>query len=163
MAKSKSPVIVVDKDVLNSKAFSSLRKGSTIIVYIDFLQKRKLFDAKTKRGKKRWVIVNNGEIEYTYSEAKKKRGFTKPRFHAAIKELVEKGLIDITHAGGGYDGDKSLYAISDRWKKYGTPEFESVTMQKDTRQARGFSTVHERNKQKDTSKPKTKSKLVRRK
>ena len=60
------------------------------------------------------------------------------------------------------DGDKSLYAISDRWRKYGTPEFESVTMQKDTRQGLGFATVHKRKKQKDKIKPKTKSKLVQR-
>lgn len=163
MAKSKSPIIVVEKDVLNSKAFSSLKKGSSIIVYIDFLQKRKLVDTKNKRGKNRWVITNNGQLEYTYSEEKKKRGLTKPRFNGAIKELVDKGLIDIAHAGGGYDGDKSLYAISDRWKKYGTPEFESVTMHKDTRRGRGFNTKDKRKMQKDTDKPKTKSKLVQRK
>jgi hypothetical protein len=162
MTQKKSSIIVVDKDVLNSKAFGSLRKGSSAIVYFDFLMKRIIKRAKVKRGKHRPIIVNNGELEYTYSEAKKKRGFSKPRFHAAIKELVEKGLIDITRPGGGYDGEKSLYGISDRWKKYGTSEFELVTMQRDTRQGRGFAAVHNRKKKKSTTKPNSKRRLVRR-
>jgi len=163
MTAKKSTHIYIEKDILNSKAFGSLRKGSSVIVYFDFLMKRIITRGTAKRGKNRWVIVNNGEIEYTYSEARKKRGFTKPRFRDAIKELVEKGLIDITHAGGGYDGDKSLYAISDRWRKYGTPEFESSIMQKDTRQGRGFAAVHKHKKQKSVAKLRSIHKLVQRK
>ena len=163
MTKKKSSIIVVDKDVLNSKAFSSLRKGSSAIVYFDFLMKRIIKRAKVKSGKQRVVVVNNGEIEYTYSEAKRKRGFTKQRFHSAIKELVEKGLIDIARPGGGYDGEKSLYSISDRWKKYDTPEFESVTMRRDTRQGRGFAAVHNRREKKSANKLYSNRKLVKRK
>jgi hypothetical protein len=121
---------------------------------MDFFMKRVIQYVSVKRGKRRYNIVNNGRIEYTYSEARKRRGFTRPRFHAALKELVEKGLIDVTHHGGGYNGEKSLYAISDRWRKYGTPEFEFKTMPKDTRQGRGFAAAHKR---------KPKSKLVSRK
>jgi hypothetical protein len=152
--KKKSPYIVIEKDLLKSKAFGSLQKGSAAIVLMDFYMKRVIQFAPSKRGKRRPDIVNNGKIEYTYSEARKKRGFTRPRFHAALKELVEKGLIDVTHHGGGYNGEKSLYAISNRWRKYGTPEFEFKTMPKDSRQGRGFAAVHKR---------KRKSKLVSRK
>jgi hypothetical protein len=152
--KKRSTHIYVDKEVIRSEAFSSLRKGSSIMTYLDFLTKRVIKYAPSKRGKRRPDIVNNGKIEYTYSEARKKRGFTRPRFHAALKELVEKGLIDVTHHGGGYNGEKSLYAISNRWKKYGTPEFEFKAMRKDCRQGRGFAAVHKR---------KRKSKLVVRK
>ena len=80
-----------------------------------------------------------------------------------MKELVEKGLIDIEHSGGGYDGDKSLYAISDRWRKYDTLEFEDKTMPKDTRQGRGYAVVHGRKKKTGRNKMKSKPKLVRRK
>ena len=66
----------------------------------------------------------------------------------------QKGLIDVAHHGGGYNGEKSLYAISDRWRKYGTPKFEFKTMLKDCRQGRGFAADHKR---------KRKSKLVVRK
>ena len=108
-----------------------------------------MIKAPVKRGKDRLIIENNGEIVFTYSEANKKLRFNKPRFHSAIKELVEKGLIDITHSGGGYNGDKSLYAISDRWRKYDSPEFEDMTMLKDARQGRGFAVVHGRKKKAD--------------
>ncbi len=134
----RSPIVVVEREFFNSKAWRSVRKGSSAIVYTHFLMKRRLEKAPANRGKRRWLITNNGEIEFTYSEARKKLGFNKPKFHGAIKELVEKGLIDITHSGGGYDGDKSLYAISERWRKYETHEFEDKTIPKDTRKGRGF-------------------------
>lgn len=138
MGKKPSPYIYVERDVLKSKAWCSLRKGSSAIVYTHFLMKRRMEKAPAKRGKRRYFISNNGEIEFTYSEAERKLGFSKPRFRDALKELVEKGLIDVTHSGGGYDGNKSLYAVSDRWSKYDTPEFERKTFEKDTREGRGF-------------------------
>jgi len=62
----------------------------------------------------------------------------------ALDELVEKGFIDITHSGsGGIKGDKSLYAISDRWKDYGKSNFKPMKRQKDSRKGRGFALLWE--------------------
>ena len=44
-------------------------------------------------------------------------------FKRAIDELVKVGLIDIAKSGFGLKKDVTLYATSDRWKKFGTDEF----------------------------------------
>jgi DNA-binding PadR family transcriptional regulator len=63
----------------------------------------------------------------------------------AITELTEKGFIDITHSGsGGVKGDKSKYAISERWRDWGTDRFIEKTRKKDTRQGRGFAAIWKR-------------------
>ncbi len=146
MSRKKSKVIVLDRPVLNSKAFRSLT-GVAPIIFLDFLGKRKMGRLGSKKSNK-WRCLNNGEIEYTYTEALKK-GISKPRFCKGIDQLVDNGLIDISHSGGGYDGDKSLYAISDRWRKYGTGDFEEVKRPKDTRQGIGFAAVHARKREKE--------------
>ena len=80
---------------------------------------------RCKRSLER-IIVNNGEIEFTYEEAKQKYGITASRFVRAIDELVEKGFLDIAETGMGVHKVKTLYAISDRWRDYGTPSFRQV-------------------------------------
>ena len=37
--------------------------------------------------------------------------------------LIRVGLIDISRTGLGLHRDVTLYAISERWEKYGTDEF----------------------------------------
>ncbi|MBW2709179.1 MAG: hypothetical protein JRD04_07860 [Deltaproteobacteria bacterium] len=84
------------------------------------------------------MILNNGELEYTYSEAEK-RGLPRATFMRAIDTLIEHGFLDISHSGGGgKKGDKSLYAISDRWLLFGTENFIPAKRSKDNRQGRGF-------------------------
>lgn len=131
--------LYIPKDMLKSGVFRSLN-GTSIIVYFDFRVKVKVQKTKGTRLKKsEWIILNNGELEYTYAEAEAK-GIKRPRFIRALRELVEKGFIDVAHAGsGGIKGDKSKYAISERWRDYGTDKFLKATMPKDTRQGRGFS------------------------
>ena len=127
-----------ERERVKSNVFRSLTKAS-ILVYLDFRMKCKVQRIKGNPGRKdTWTIINNGEIEYTYSEAEKV-GFTRSRFMRAIDELVEKGFLDITHSGsGGMKGDKSKYAISERWRDWGTDRFIEKTRQKDTRKGRGF-------------------------
>ena len=158
----KSSVIVIEKEVTRSKAFRSLKLSASVIVYHDFLAKRVMSKQKGKPGKRGWVIENNGRIEYSYSEALR-NGISKPRFARAISELVEVGLIDIAHSGGGYDGDKSLYAISHRWRKFGTKEFEKQTRPKDTRLSRHFKAYHKKMKEKSHKLIELRPKLIRRK
>lgn len=137
-----SNIIWVDKEIIKSKAFRSLR-ASSMIVYLDFLGKRRVKRIKRSRRRDDWEVTNNGRIEYTYSEAKK-LGLTSPRFQRAIDELIEKGFIDITHQGsGGIKGDKSLYSISERWRKHGSPGFECKARTRDTRKGRGWALYHQ--------------------
>jgi len=77
-----------------------------------------------RRGKKQWDIANNGEIVFTYKEAKEKCCISTGAFRTAIDDLREKGFIDIAATGMGVYKVTTLYSISNRWKLYGTPEYE---------------------------------------
>jgi hypothetical protein len=137
-------IIVIEKDLLKSQAFRSLSAVS-MIVYLDFRMKCQIKSVKVRTGREKIrVILNNGQIEYCYSEAEKK-GITRPRFKRALQDLVEHGFIDIARSGsGGIKGDKSKYSISERWKMWGTDSFKELTMRKDARKGRGFSVYWER-------------------
>jgi hypothetical protein len=131
--------LYVEKGMLRSTVFRELTKTATT-VYFDFRLKCQPQKVKIPgKNKKEWIIKNNGELVYTYDEAERK-GIPRNKFKRAIDNLIDHGFIDISKQGsGGKRGDVSLYAISDRWRKYGTPEFESATRQRDTRQGRGWS------------------------
>jgi hypothetical protein len=49
---------------------------------------------------------------------------THKQFGRAIRELFDRGFIDLEKQGSGMHKDFSLYRFSDRWKKYGGPDFE---------------------------------------
>jgi len=133
-----SDIIVIERKLLKSQVYRSLTSTSKD-VYNNFLMKRVIAKTKARPGRKsESVILNNGEIEYCYSEAEKE-GIPRASFMRAITELVEKGFIDIAHSGsGGVKGDKSLYSISDRWRTWGTEEYIQKVRPKDIRAKRGF-------------------------
>jgi hypothetical protein len=78
-----------------------------------------------------WVVENNREIEYTYEEAKKD-GIKSTTFTRVRDALVRKGLLDMA-GGDGLTKGICYYAISNRWKKFGTPDFETVERVKQKR------------------------------
>ena len=143
--------IYITKELLESKAYRSLSRCA-MLIYQDFLAKREMVPIKRNR-KKVWVINNNGEIIYTYSEAKEK-GFSSDQFRNGIDELQQKGLIDITHQGKGGRkpakgaGDVSKFWIDDRWIEYGTDEFRPPRKprRKDERKGRGWAAYHSKKK-----------------
>ena len=124
-------VIVVDRPLIFSQAYMEL-SGVAPKVLLWFLARRRI-EKTGRKGKEQKVIANNGEIVFPYSEAHKKFKITRPRFARAISQLVEVGFVDINHLGGGMVKDITTYYISDRWKSYGTQEFEKMERPKDTR------------------------------
>ena len=120
--------IVVERKLLESKAYHDL-DGKAAKVLMWFLAKRKMIKHK---GRKRseWEIANNGEIVFPYKEAEEKHGLSGQVFSRLIGELMDKGFIDITIQGIGAAKAPSLYAISGRWRNYGTAEFKSVVRPK---------------------------------
>ena len=123
--------IFLQKASINFLASKRLTK-TAVIVFLLFHKKRKLKNMG-RNGKERWVIINNGEIVFPYFEAKKQHGIPASTFSKAIDQLIEFGLIDINHQGGRMVKDMTTYFISDRWKKFGTPDFEKIKRIKDTR------------------------------
>lgn len=116
-----------------SPAFRKLNTSS-IFVLFEFLCRRTVVQVPTKNGRgKDWIISNNGEIIFTYDEAKNRFGIPRSTFRRAIDQLVNLGFINIAYHGGGMMKDTSKYAISERWKAYGKKEFLKKSRPKDTR------------------------------
>ncbi len=111
----------LDHEMMCSKLFRLL-SAKTAWVLLRFLQKRKWsYTDKRKRNR----IYDDKGIVFTYAEANH-FGISTSQFHTIIKKLVELGFIDVYHQGGAYGRDYSQYSISDRWRKYGTPEFKEI-------------------------------------
>lgn len=115
----------VSRSVITSKAFLALRTACACQVYLIFLNKCRWekMQARPMHREKEWQITNNGDIQFTYGEAADKYGIPSGKFTRAIDELLRVGLIDISKTGLGLHKDVTLYAISNRWEKFGTAEF----------------------------------------
>jgi DNA-binding PadR family transcriptional regulator len=139
MSKSeKGRNIWIPKDLIQSKAYQSLRTPAAYRVLALFWIRRQF--CKFKHGSKRgqWNLANNGEIVFTYLEAQKHWHLTEGTFRRALDELREKGFLDITESGQGVYKVTNLYALSDRWRKYGTAEYEPPKPRKKGPINRGF-------------------------
>jgi hypothetical protein len=142
----------IEEQEVMSKAFTSLTP-TAMRVYL--LLKMRIKKTAIGNGKKvKWTAINNGELEFSYSEAENKHGIPRSSFMNAITRLVETGFIDIEHSGsGGVKGDKSRYAISTRWVKFGTPHFIFKTSPKDSRGGRGFGAFPEHRNDRSKNRP----------
>ena len=120
---NKGQNIWFSRELIESKAYAALKTATTHRVLALFFTKRQ-FESVGRKGREQWSIKNNGEIIFTYQEAKNKYGISYSAFRNAIDELIGKGFIDIADSGQGTYKLPNLYAISDRWKLYGTPEYK---------------------------------------
>lgn len=117
--------VFVDRALIKSPAFLGL-SGCSSQVLLLFLARRVMQIVKGNgKRKDSWVILNNGRISFPYREAEKRYGISSKRFTRAIDQLIQHGFIDLAEQGGGLFGKPSLYFISDRWRFFGTEEFES--------------------------------------
>jgi hypothetical protein len=115
-------VVVIDQQMLKSKAWLSLG-GVAPQLYLLFRTKCQIVYGFGESGGRERVIANNGQIEFTYIEANEKYGLTQPRFTRGLDLLIKRGFIDIANSEGGLHKSKTLYAISERWRLYRTPDF----------------------------------------
>jgi hypothetical protein len=127
-------------DLIESDAFLSLSGKAAMLCVIRFHQKAYKKNEKRKQGgAKEPRITNNGEIIFTYAEAFELGIKSSQTFHKVIRELVEdKGFIDISESGNWYQKEPNRFAISYRWKRYGTPEYEKVEIPRSLPKGLGF-------------------------
>ena len=97
----------ITRDMVNSPAWQALNVYEQVL-YLHF--------------KLKWNLKPGGEkdISFTYEEGLKlmsKRVFTR-----SIDKLIEVGLIDL-NVHRPYSLLCNIYGLSDRWHKYGTPDF----------------------------------------
>lgn len=121
LSRSKTLWVRIDDELLHSKAYRDLTYAPAIKVLNWFHEKIRRKVDKKRRGIKRYIILNNGEFEFTYREAGF-RGLTAQQYRKALKELYELGFIEIKKPGSALKGDFTVFTLSDRWKAYKTPD-----------------------------------------
>jgi len=115
-------------ELLDSPAFQSLN-GTAVKVLLHFMRKRVLkpVTGRKTRGKKQYIITNNGEIVFTYLEAEEKLGISRSQFRDALDVLMDRGFIELSSRRGGQFGNQSLYALNvtgfeeDKWREWIPP------------------------------------------
>lgn len=133
--KLKSAGTFVYNDMIDSAAMLALaasKTGYPMLVYLHFRQTLELdHSAKNrKEGHQRRKFWNEREITFAYSTAED-LGINSRAFRNAIDRLIELGFIDVVKPGNGLmKGDCTIYGISERWRKYGTDEFEPASREK---------------------------------
>jgi len=138
--------------LVDSKAFAALTTGASVQTLIWFWQmveyekKRKGGESPIGRIDK---MTNNRELSFTYQEAEW-RGMKQGRFSRALKELFRLGFIDIARHGRGVKGEYTKYALSNRWQKYGTPEWKEISYPENYHE--GFRSDEYKNKRRKQSK-----------
>jgi hypothetical protein len=126
--------IWIEADLFYSPAFKAIsRSSSNILVLLRCLQKRK-WETKKIRRRKVTEYTDCGFI-FPYSEALALGLCGRTQFWKTINKLVEVGFLDVEHQGGWYrkserQNDYSVYKCSERWRKYGSPDFVEVEKQK---------------------------------
>jgi hypothetical protein len=119
--------VLIEHDLFYSRAFNELSK-SGIITLLRCLQKRTWEKTKV-HGKKQNVYTNDGFI-FPYAEAAF-LGIKSTQHWKNIRQLIEIGFLDLVYQGGWYqkhdkEKDYSVYQLSERWRKYDTPEFVKI-------------------------------------
>lgn len=124
--------IYIEPYLIESEAYRMLSGKAAVTCLLRFQQKayRKRKSSK-KKGMKDMIITNQGEIIFTYAEAKELGISSSKTFNKVIHELVEeKGFIDIAEQGKWYSKQPTKFGISERWKKFGTPDYRKVEIQR---------------------------------
>ena len=116
----KTKGIYIVRDILESDAYWDLT-GAAPQIYMVFRMKCVFADRTIGKRKER-IIVNNGEITYTFVEACKNHRIPKSNFLRARDQLIKVGLIEIAEDGGCHHTTK--YAISNNWRNYPEQTFE---------------------------------------
>ena len=137
MRHAKNSVIVLEQRLVKSRAWLSL-SGIAPQIYTIFRTKCQI-GKRRNRGKRDGIIIeNNGEICFTYGEAKSKYGIIPSRFKRAIDQLLMTGFIDVIASGMGVHKVATLYAISERWRAFGTSNYISAERPKPSIRNFGF-------------------------
>ena len=110
----------IKRDILESDAYWDLT-GAAPQIYMVFRMKCVFADRTIGKRKER-IIVNNGEIKYTYLEAQNNHRIPKSNFLRARDQLIKVGLIEIAEDGGCHHTTK--YSISNNWRNYPEETFE---------------------------------------
>lgn len=115
-----SPFVALDWTILNSKAYKDL-SGNPAKALPYFLGRPKVpsYDLHYLKS----------VFAFSYPEAKK-LNFARGTWYRVLCDLVHNGFLDPVTKGGlkGYGKASSQFRLSDRWKKYGHPDFVYIDL-----------------------------------
>ena len=116
--------------LIDSPAFAALSSAAAVRTFCWFYQEAKYEKVKKRPGMDSPIgkvdkITNNGEISFTYQVAGW-RGMNPRRFARVLKELHRLGFIDVAKLGRGVMGAYTKFSLSNRWQRYGTPEWKEI-------------------------------------
>ena len=127
-----SPYVAVPHEMMESAAMKAMTQkypsATTVLLYA-----LKQLRFTKRRGNSPSWSMNNGTLKVTYSGLSSYLRTTN-RVNNSIQALLEYGFIDRVRQGGLRH--PSLYAISDRWKRYGTDRFDPCSDQAERDHAR---------------------------
>jgi hypothetical protein len=103
----KRSFVSIDREMMDSVAWQSL-SFSAVTAYINIYYNLK---GKTKKQ----------EILCPHSTLKNK--MAKSTWRRAVIDLIEKGFIDLIEGSSGRHRQPNVYGLSERWRKFGTPQF----------------------------------------
>lgn len=119
----------IQRDLIESPAFRRLSATAIRVLLAFYLKQRKRPVRSGKR--KEWITTNGHELSFTYAEAGRHWGIRQGAFREAIDRLVAVGFLDIQQSGAGLYKSATVYGLSERWRKYGTPDFEHAARPRD--------------------------------
>lgn len=114
MADKKSGGTFIPRELSESPAYIALSGFAPQLLVLIF--NKRIFQQHGRKGKDKRVCINADAINITYTEFKTKFGVPHPRLTRGIDQLLEKGFIEIAHYGGAFRKDKSVFALSDKWR-----------------------------------------------
>jgi hypothetical protein len=119
----------IERGLFGSAAYKALvKKCRTACIVLGLLWERRKMEKRGLTGKpgkreKIWVILNNGEIELPYLYLRKRYKIPESTYSRAIQALEEVGFVDVDKVPGRH-GLKNVFTFVDRWKAYGTKEYQ---------------------------------------
>ena len=116
-------------DLWFSPAYQSLSNSARDLLQC-LLTEFKRNERKTSspwRKKKRWTVINNGDISFTEIDFKELTGRVSATYLKARNKLIEVGFIELKYRGGFGVGDRAKYKLfagtnlkkeEERWRMY---------------------------------------------
>jgi len=107
----------IERGLFGSAAYRALtRICPTACVVLGLLWERRKMESRGSTGKP-------GKIELPYLYVQKKYKIPESTYSRAIQALEEVGFVDVEKVPGRH-GLKNVFTFVDRWKAYGTKEYQ---------------------------------------
>ena len=127
MSRKPSTVIVVEKELLRSRAYCSIKYVNSFRILFEFFCRRQFAKPTGRRDKhSKPIMVNNGELVLTYKQVMDMFSCSQTTVSRCFTELVELGFLNVEMPSCGLHRQPTKWRLSDRWKRYGEPDFECV-------------------------------------